>query len=290
MAKKDTKLKPIDTPVYSYWSALYMSFYAKRLYIDVGKRWRGTGLLYLLLVIALAVIPYSLKMSREFNTDFNERLIAPILSLPTLYIQNGELNFDKPMPYFIKNDKGQVSVIIDTTGVVKEFTKEFPYLTLLINKKSMSVKMISPSIMTLSDDQTLHGSVMVQPFDKNMNMMFDGKTIISSSSIYGLKYAAQLIIYPVIVAIFYSLFVIFFLVLAFLGQVFSRVFFSFKLKFKESSRLFMVASTPMVCVLLTFMTLNAVFYGFGFILLALLGLYFSIAIRAFRSDSTKMVA
>lgn len=290
VAKKDTKLKPIDTPVYSYWSALYMSFYAKRLYIDVGKRWRGTGLLYLLLVIALAVIPYSLKMSREFNTDFNERLIAPILSLPTLYIQNGELNFDKPMPYFIKNDKGQVSVIIDTTGVVKEFTKEFPYLTLLINKKSMSVKMISPSIMTLSDDQTLHGSVMVQPFDKNMNMMFDGKTIISSSSIYGLKYAAQLIIYPVIVAIFYSLFVIFFLVLAFLGQVFSRVFFSFKLKFKESSRLFMVASTPMVCVLLTFMTLNAVFYGFGFILLALLGLYFSIAIRAFRSDSTKMVA
>ncbi|MBL7478968.1 DUF1189 family protein [Legionella bononiensis] len=288
--KDKNKLKPFDAPVYSYWSALYMSFYSKRLYIDVGKRWRGIGLLYLLLAIAIGAIPYSLKMSGEFNSEFHNQLIAPILSLPTIYIQNGALNFDKPMPYLIKNDKGLVSVIIDSTGTISEFTKEYPYLTLLINKNTMSIKIPSPSIMAVGTDQTIRGPVIVQPFDKGMNMMFDGKSIINSSSIYGLKYAAQLMIYPVVVAIFYSLLVVFFLVLAFLGQVFSRIFFSFKLKFSQSCRLFMVSSTPMLLVMMIFITLNAIFYGFGFILLALIGVYFSFAVRSLRSDSKKMVS
>lgn len=290
VAKNKNNLKPFDAPVYSYWSALYMSFYSRRLYIDVGKRWRGFGLLYLLLAIAIGAIPYSLKMSADFNTEFQNQLIAPILSLPTIYIQNGETKFDKPMPYLIKNDQGQVSVIIDTTGTVSEFTKEYPYLTLLVNKEAMSIKIPSPSIMNVGADQTIRGPVLVQPFDKGMNMMFDGKSIINSTSVYSLKYAAQLMIYPVVVAIFYSLLAVFFLVLAFLGQVFSRVFFSFKLGFKQSCRLFMVAATPMLLVLMTFITLNAIFYGFGFLLLICISIYFGFAISALRSDSKKMVS
>ncbi len=288
--KKNKKtLKAVDAPSYGYWSALFRSFYSKRLYIDVGKRWRGMGLLYLLLAVALLAIPYSIKMCIEFDKDFQEHFLDPIKKLPTIYIQNGEVTFDKPMPYFIKNDKGQIVIIIDTTGTVTEFTKEYPKLTLLINKEQMAFKLPAPSMMNLVDEDN-RGPSIIQPFDSSMNMMFDGQSIIKNSSIYGLKYAAQLIIYPIVVAIFYSMLVVFFLVLAFLGQVFSTIFFSFKLGFKASCRLFMVSSTPMLSLLIIFLTLNIIFPGFGFVLLILLSGYFSFAIYSLKSESLQMVA
>lgn len=289
MKKNKNTLKPVDAPSYGYWSALLMSFYSKRLYIDVGKRWSGIGLLYLLLVIAICAIPYSLKMSAEFNRDFQENLIAPIKLLPTVYIQNGNAIFDKPMPYLIKNDRGQITTIIDTTGTVTEFTNEYPNLTLLINKNQMAFRLPAPSMMSLVDkDQG--GPALIQPFDKGTNMMFDGKSILKNNSIDGLRLASQLMIYPMVVAVFYSLLFVIFLVLAFLGQVFSTIFFSFKLGFRASCRLFMVASTPMVSVLILFLTFNLIFPGFGFILLALLVVYFSFAIYSLRSESLRMVS
>lgn len=287
--KNKNTLKPVDAPSYGYWSALFMSFYSKRLYIDVGKRWHGIGLLYLLLAVAICAIPYSVKMSFEFDRDFQEQLIGPIKQLPTIYIQNGEVNFDKPMPYFIKNEKGQIVSIIDTTGTVNEFTKEYPKLTLLINKDQMAFRLPAPSMMNLVDEDN-RGPSIIQPFDAGMNMMFDGNSIVNSTSIYGLKYAGQIIIYPIVVAIFYSLLVVFFLVLAFLGQVFSTIFFSFKLGFRKSCRLFMVASTPMLSILILFLTFNLIFPGFGFILLILLCGYFSFAIYSLRSESLQMVS
>ncbi|WP_298622569.1 DUF1189 family protein [uncultured Legionella sp.] len=289
MKKNKSTIKPVDAPSYGYWSALYMSFYSKRLYIDVGKRWKGIGLLYLLLVVAVLAIPYSVNMSKEFDKDFQELFLVPIKQLPTIYIQNGEVTFDKPMPYFIKNDKGQIVTIIDTTGTVNEFTKEYPKLTLLINKEQMAFKLPAPSMMNLVDEDT-RGPSVIQPFDKGMNMMFDGNSIVNNSSIYGLKYAAQVIMYPIVVAIFYSLFAVFFLVLAFLGQVFSTIFFSFKLGFKKSCRLFMVSSTPMLAILMLFLTLNLIFPGFGFILLIVLAGYYSFAIYSLRSESLQVVS
>ncbi len=53
VSKIKNKLKPIDAPAYGYWKALYMSFYSTRLYVDVGKRWRGIGLLYLLFFVVV---------------------------------------------------------------------------------------------------------------------------------------------------------------------------------------------------------------------------------------------
>lgn len=291
VAKNKKQLKPADIPVYGYWSALFMSFYSKRLYIDVGKRWKGTGLLYLLLAIAVFAIPYALKMSLAYGKDFNEQFIDPISQIPTVYIQNGEAHFDKPMPYQIKNDKGQTVIIIDTTGTETQFFKEYPSLSLLITKDTLRYKLPLPSIPNVVDEQAKREVPDIStPFGKGMNLMFDGESIIKGSSFYGFKYAAQIIIYPVIIGIFYSLLVVFYLVLAFLGQVFSRIFFSFKLGFKQSCRLFMVSATPMLLILIIFLTLNMIFPGFGFILLMILAAYFSFAIYSLRSESMQMVS
>lgn len=289
MAKGKTRLKPIDAPAYSYWQALYMSFYSRFLYVDVGKRWKGMGLLYLLLVVAVTSIPFALKMSADFNKSFNEQLIQPLLQVPTIYIQDGEVKFDEPMPYIIKNDKGQDVIIIDTTGTVNQITDAYPHLNILINKNVIYFKLPTPQVMGIGDEPVNKGVSIEQPLAKGANMVFDGKKIVQDNAISGLKYASQLMIYPLVVCILFSIDAIILLVAAFLGQVFSRIFFSFPLTFKQSARLLMVASTPMQTVLIIFLTLNLIFPGFGFILLILLVAYYSFAIYSLRAESRHLV-
>ncbi len=288
MRKEKNKLKPIDTPVYGYWSALYKSFYSRLLYVDVGKRWRGLGILYLLLSIALCSIPFALRMSFSLNQSFKEQITDPLSKIPIFYIQNGQVFFDKPMPYLIKNDRGQVVVAIDTTGKINDFPSDYPYLTILINKNKISLKVPSLKLFNMTESKPSKGTPLVQPFDKGTNLVFDGKKIAEENSIKDLKYFSQLMIYPMIVAIFFSIFIVFFLVFAFLGQVFSTIFFTFNVTFVQSSRLLIVAGTPMLLLLLIMLTLNSIFQGSGIILFALLIMYYSFALYALRAESRRM--
>ena len=80
-------------------------------------------------------------------------------------------------------------------------------------------------------------------------------------------------IYPMMVAMLFSLFIVLFLVFAFLGQVFSSIFFSFKITFKQSSRLFYGGNTPMLLVLIIMLTFDVFFL--------VLVLFYSLARRIF---------
>jgi len=287
--KEKNKLKPIDTPVYRYWSALYMSFYSRRLYVDVGKRWRGFALFYLILTIALFSIPFALRMSFSLNEAFKDQITDPLSKIPVFDIQNGEVSFDKPMPYLIKNEQGQVVVAIDTTGKINDFPTDFPYLTVLINKSKISLKVPSLKLFNMTDSKPSRSEPLVQKFDKSTNLVFDGKKIAEQNSIKNLKLFSQLMIYPMVVAIFLSIFIVFFLVLAFLGQVFSNIFFSFNVSFLQSCRLLIVAGTPMLLLLLIMFTLNSIFPGSGFILFALLIAYYSFALYSLRAESRRVM-
>ncbi|WP_078061548.1 DUF1189 family protein [Legionella saoudiensis] len=289
MGKEKTALKPMDTPVYGYWSALYRSFYSRRLYVDVGKRWKGFGVLYLLLVIAILSVPFFLRMSVSLNESFKEQIVNPLLKIPVFYIQNGNVLFDKPMPYFIKNDKGQTVVIIDTTGIINDFTAQYPYLSILINKNQIAFRIPNPQLFTMNKEAPPSRSTpIVQTFDKGSNLVFDGKKMVEANSVTGLKYASQVVLYPIIVGIFFSIFIVFFLVFALLGQTFSSIFFSFKISFAASCRMLMVAGTPMLLVLMTILSLNSVFTGLGVILFFLLIAYYSFALYALRAESRQV--
>ena len=64
------QLKNIDSPNYTYWQALYKAFYSWWLYVDVGKRWKGYGFLYLLLAVAVFSMPVSLKAIFDLKRSF----------------------------------------------------------------------------------------------------------------------------------------------------------------------------------------------------------------------------
>lgn len=288
MSQKKNKLKSVDVPFYRYWSALYMSFYSRHIYVDVGKRWRGLGLLYLLLATAICSIPFFIRMDISFNNSFQEQLIKPLEEIPVFYIQNGNVIFDKPMPYLVKDEKGQVVIVIDTTGKINDFSK-YPSLTVLVNKNKISLKIPRLRLFNMVPSQIDNSPPMVQEFDKDTNLVFDGKMITQEKTVTNLKYFAEILMYPMIVAMLYSIFISFFLVFGFLGQVFSNVFFSFSVGFKQSCRLLIVAGTPMLLLLILLLTLNNMFLGSGFILLALLIAYFSFALYALRAESRKVV-
>lgn len=101
---------------YSIFHPLVLSFFSKSLYRDVGKNWRGTGLLYLLLAIALLWIPSTIKGHREFARFVDNDAKGITQQVPAITITNGQVSTDVPTPYFIKDPKtGSTLAIIDTT-------------------------------------------------------------------------------------------------------------------------------------------------------------------------------
>jgi hypothetical protein len=266
-----------------------MSFYSRRLYVDVGKRWHGLGLLYLLLAIALFSIPFFLRTSYSLGDAMKNQIIEPLSKIPIFYIQNGEVSFDKPMPYLIKSNQGKVLVVIDTTGKVNDFTSEYPDLTILINKDRISIK--PPRLQLFFMDQSMPGigPPEVEVFGKETNLVFNGKKIAEDNSAAKVKYFSQALLYPMIIAMFFSLFIVFFLVLGFLGQLFATMFFSFKISFKTSTRLLIVACTPMLLALLILTAMNFIFVGLGAVLFFLVTGYYCFALYALRSESRRLV-
>ncbi len=101
---------------------LFMSFYSKSLYRDVGRNWRKTSFLYLFLLLAICLIPIMFKL-RSFVSDF---LIseAPkfVKQVPVITIAKGKVSVDAQMPYIIKDPATNTPfIIIDTTGRITSF-------------------------------------------------------------------------------------------------------------------------------------------------------------------------
>lgn len=287
VAKVKNKLKLLDVPSYGYWSALYRSFYSRRLYVDIGKRWSGYGLCYLLLMMALWSIPFAVKMINGFGVIFEQQLIDPLKKIPTLYIQNGQVSFDKPMPYLVKDSSGQVVVIVDTTDKINNLSDKYPHLAILINKDKITIKMPTPQIPGMIQN-TKQAVPLIQHFNPEENAIFNGKKIVEDGTFSKWKYFIQAMIYPVAWIIFFAMFLALFLIFTTFGQLFSRVFFSFPITFKQTARLMIVAATPMMLVLLFLLLFNLTFPGYGYALMPILVLYFAFAVYALSSESNQV--
>lgn len=97
------------------WSALWLAFYSRPFYVDVAKRWRGTGLGYLFCLVALASLPMTWKVGRIMEDVADNYLTTIIDRLPDLRIEQGVLKTEAPMPYVITlPGKRDPVVVIDS--------------------------------------------------------------------------------------------------------------------------------------------------------------------------------
>lgn len=290
MAKKDQALREIDRPFYRYWQALYHSFFNNRLYVDVGKRWKGFGLGYFLLLICVVTLPFALRLAFDTNRMFKEDMILPLQQLPTIYIQNGQVSLDKPMPYLIKNKANQVILIVDTTGTVNSINNAYPYLNILITKDKIFFRFPSPRFFFSSnnDVQKIPSPIYVTPFSKDSNTVFEGKEWVKQSGLSRLKYFFMFLIYPTMVLLFFALFLVIFLSFALLGQVLAALL-RFSISYKQACRLMFVSATPFMIFLWILLALGWFSNRFGFVLPLILIFYFCYAVFSLKRESGKLV-
>lgn len=289
-SSESTALKDIDKPHYNYLQAFYMSFYSSRLYVDVGKRWRKFGLLYLLMVIAIAVLPFAVRIMHDFSGFFNNELLLPLKKMPLVTVQNGQISYDGVMPYFAKNKQGQVVTIVDTTGNTNETAiSKFPQLRVLITKNQFIYWPPSPTFFFAEPTNTVSIQPITQRLDKNMNDVFDGEKWIRSSGVKKVFYLSVAIIYPSLVLILYSMYLVAVLVFAMMAQFIVNLFLKFSLTYPQACRLLAVSGTPHILVLFAIIALNWIFFGVGFVLFLFFAVYFTFAVLSLKKASNKLV-
>jgi hypothetical protein len=104
---------------YSTIHPLFMSFYSRSLYQDVGRNWRKISFLYLLLLLAVCLIPETFRVWREVSAYLDQEAPKVITQVPLITITKGKVVVDAAMPYVIKDPKtGTPLVIIDTSGKI----------------------------------------------------------------------------------------------------------------------------------------------------------------------------
>lgn len=291
MSKDNSALRSIDSPIYRYWQALYCSFYDRNLYVDVGKRWKGFGLIYFLILMFLVTLPVSFRLMGDFNRFFNEDLIHPIEQLPPLIIQNGQISLDKPMPYLIKNKAGQVVSIVDTTGTITKMDPAYPFLQTLITKKKLLYRFPTPqfTLGTVLPATPPEGPVSVYSFNEYTNAVFDGKYWLEFSGIRKIGAILKALIYPATAMIFFGIFATLLLAFAMMGQFIARFAFRFIITYKQSCRLLAVSVTPFMVILWIVMFANVLLAGLGIFLILLFAFYFSFAVISLKNESNKLV-
>lgn len=102
---------------HNYFEAFYLSFYSAPFYLDVGRHWKGTGFLYLLLLLALVWIPEMAGIHTSISEAIDTHGQAFAAQVPAITISDGEVSTDVETPYFIRDpETDKVWAIIDLTG------------------------------------------------------------------------------------------------------------------------------------------------------------------------------
>jgi uncharacterized protein DUF1189 len=104
---------------YSIFHALPLSFFSGGLYRDVARSWRGIGLVYLMLLVALATLVVVIRMQVGLDRFVHGEARGLVEQIPRIVIRHRVVEVDAVMPYTIHGPKtGTPFAIIDTTGQV----------------------------------------------------------------------------------------------------------------------------------------------------------------------------
>ena len=292
MKNNKTNLNALDRRIYTYWQALYLAFFSSRLYIDVGKRWRGLGLTYFLLVIAIASIPLSIVSIMKFNAYYQDQIVDPIKKVPSFGIESGKLYFPYFMPYLIKTKQDNVVVIIDDKLNLTEINAQYPQWMIFITSDRLYIRL--PHLSFLPGDvasqlaRTDGRDVKMQSFSEIRNDNFNGEYWVEHTNMDSMKRYMMLSIYPCITSLLFTFFGTFLVVLAILGKAFSYTILKFKIGFKQAYRLLVVSSGCGISLFIMSLSFGRL-PGLGFYLMVVIILYFYYAVLSLKRESKSLV-
>lgn len=95
---------------------IWMAFYDGAIYVDVARHWRNLTFLYILLLLALTWIPFTLRTQNQIENWVSQDAPYYIDQMPELTLAGGELSTSSSIPTLLRDREGTVLVVIDPTG------------------------------------------------------------------------------------------------------------------------------------------------------------------------------
>lgn len=258
---------------YNILQAIPMSFFSRDLYRDVANRWNGKTFLYLLVIVALSWIAFTIQTQIAINAGYRDLSAKIVPQFPVITVKDGKMSTPENRPYEIKGPKNEVIGIIDTSG---------QYTTL---DKSQIFLITSSEFITHSgganSDQT-----KITRLPSNVNMVVDPVVV----NHYIEKYLDYLwiIIFLVSIVFAYMLRLLQVVIYALIGKVFTAIH-AVPLKYYQLLCISMVAITPAL-VLATVLDAFSVVFHFQYFLyfvITMLYLWFGIISNKTQVSETK---
>lgn len=112
---------------------------------DVGRRWRGFGIIYLHLLVALVWLPVSIKKQVQLNHFVQNEAPAAFEDFPELSIYNGKLRTDAEGPRSWNDPQsGLPMLLVDTSGQITSLQGREERVLLTVDRMYVSQGQIAP--------------------------------------------------------------------------------------------------------------------------------------------------
>lgn len=236
----------------SFLTTIYQAFYSRTLYQQVAHTWQGLGLKYLLALIALGWIPFTLFVLTEvhsINVSVEQSEIqregdAPTLNtilqnivtqMPPLTVEKGEASTAVAQPYLIKDSSGDVLVAIDTTGKITSLQNTDALI--LVTKRDIYLR----------SSQTGETHYSFAELAGEKTVLIDSAAVeqwiaLSKSFLYWL---IPLVFLPITIALSFCYNILKLLFFSMLGLVITKIL-KAPMPFNTVFRLAVVANTPVI--------------------------------------------
>ncbi len=283
-------VRPLDRPHFSYLQALLLAFYSNLVYQDAAKRWRGFAWPYLFLFATLLSIPFAPKMVGNAYHRIVSQTVDTFSALPPLVFKHGELVFNEPMPYLVRNAQQQVLAIIDTSGPIKwQDLQHYPQLMFVLDKHQWHYRLSLPDSVLPAGKNRFNKQWIAQNFSAQLSGAWLPSTALSSRYLLCFKWLMVFLVYPMVWLFFVTQVTLGACLLASLGKLSARVILKHTLTFRASFRIVLLAATPPLFVLIGLVALQQFEPGCEWLLITLLTIYYTMAVISLKHSSRVLI-
>lgn len=253
---------------YSVFHVFVLSFFSKKLYVDIARNWKGLNFLYLLMLLAICWIPPMIELQMGFNNFMKNEAPLVLDQIPEITLNDGRISIKEEQPYFISDpESGVPYVVIDTTGKIKSLDDTDAFVLLTEDKVFSRKNKFESRTYDLSN---------IKEF-----FVVDGEKITGWLNI-GKKYLVP-VIYPIAVSGSYVYRIIQALIYAAIGLLFAKIC-KARLSYGTLVRLAIAAVTPCIIVGTLFAFIGFSLPGIVYLLAALGYLFFAVASSSGQED------
>jgi hypothetical protein len=220
-----------DPKTFTLFQTLYLSFFSRPLYQDIRRNRKGLCLPYLLVILMFYWVPEMMNMNTKISEFIADEAPQYVNQVPLITISRGKASIREPVPFHIYDKKNNTPfAIIDTSGQIRSLDN-------------------TPALVLLTGDTLIVRQDRETKKARSLSLSDMGDITISPKLIYNwLEVFHNLfvvVLFPFVLLISFTYHVIQALLLAWLGNSFSK-YFNIQLDFKTLFRLSVVAFTPAI--------------------------------------------